>query len=207
MDLHKDTILIGRYKMEITTDATNAGDSYTSYSYHTPLDKKEIGVVIDVEEVFDNNHRVVRQRGFAVGQFSFNTLDSGQHRICLTPKSFLRQAWFRNNVDSYIVKDSKFAMARIGIELAIGDTTLLDSKRSRDVQTIKEQVYGLNNKLSLIRREQLFIREKEAHFRDLSERTCETVVNWVMIQLGAMVILFIYQAIRISKIFEKRKID
>ncbi|RLV93810.1 Protein ERP6 [Spathaspora sp. JA1] len=173
--------------------------------YHIPIDKREIGVIIDVEEVFNRNHRVVRQRGYAVGQFSFNTLDSGQHRICLTSKSFLRNNWFGDDYDYELVQDSKFTSVRIGIEFSMGDMeTSLHYFKS-----MKDKIVGLTNKLLLIQQEQLFIRDKESIFRDLSERTCSTVINWVMIQLAMVLLIFIYQVFYYSKLYfaAKRKED
>ncbi|KAG7660457.1 ERP1 [[Candida] subhashii] len=208
-ELHKETILTGKYKLEIFDEITQ--------SYRPPIDRVEIGVVIDVEEVFNSNSRVVHQRGVAMGQFSFNTLETGQHRICLTPKSFIGGGggglWFGNNGNNGnggqhhqdVLKDSRFKLARIGIQLMNTDPKLLDSSRKGEMNSIKRQIYRLHGKLHEIRREQVLIREKEAVFRDLSERTCDTVLRGVSIQLGALFIILLYQLYSYSKSFYNNK--
>lgn len=198
-EISRGTLLIGRYRMEILDPDTNA--------YIIPRDKTDTGVLIDVEEVFDSNHRVVHQRGTASGQFTFSAIDSGDHRICLTPKSFFKKKWLDgggSNPNSRL--DSKFKNARISIDFIIGDGSIIDSKHTHSVQTLSEKIHQLNDKLIDIRREQQFIRDKEEQFRDLSERTCEHVVRWLVVQVGAILLACIYQMFKLSTFFLKQKI-
>lgn len=56
-ELSKDTILNGKYSLEVY-------DS-NSDEYITPK-SNEIGLIIDVEEVFDDYHRVVHQKDLLI---------------------------------------------------------------------------------------------------------------------------------------------
>ncbi|KAK6464640.1 emp24/gp25L/p24 family of membrane trafficking protein [Scheffersomyces coipomensis] len=202
-ELSKGSLLIGKYKLDILDPDTNI--------YYSPRDKVNIGVIIDVEETFDSNHRVVHQRGSSNGQFTFSSLDSGEHRICITPKSFYAKSWYGGTnkkllQNEYTEKDSNFKSSRILIDFIIGDSNSIDSSHNNKVQSLSDNVNKLNDKLSDIRREQKFIREKEANFRDLSERTCETVVRWMVIQVISLLITCIYQMISLSKFFIKQKV-
>lgn len=198
-ELTKGTLLIGRYKLEIKDP--------DALDYNPPRDKVDTGTLIDVEEVFDSNHRVVHQRGRASGQFTFSTIESGEHRICITPKSFFKKKWLDgggSNPNS--MKDSKFERARITVDFLIGDGSILDSKHTTKVESLTQQVNVLNDKLIDIKREHEFIREKEASFRDLSERTCAHVLRWLVLNIIALCVVCIYQLFRVRKFFIKQKV-
>lgn len=198
-ELTRGHLLIGRYKLEIYDPETD--------SYIIPRDKTDTGTLIDVEETFDSNHRVVHQRGSASGQFTFSALDSGEHRICMTPKSFYKKKWLDGGGSNpSALKDSKFTKSRLTMDFLIGDGNNIDSKHTHRVETLAHQVNGLNDKLIDIIREQRFIREKEAQFRDLSENTNEHVVKWLVIQVGALLIACIFQMFKLLSFFLKEKI-
>lgn len=199
-DLHQEVLLVGKYKMEILQP-----DGQSEMTYVTPVDKINTGVLIDVEETFDANHRVVHQRGRSSGQFTFTALDAGEHRICITPRSFYKK-WSGSNNDATIVKELKFKRARILLTFFIGDAEVLDSRRAGSVNSITDKINQLNDKLSDIKREQVFIREREESFRDLSELTNERVVKWSLIQLGALLLTGIYQLFTLQRFFIKEKV-
>lgn len=198
-DLDRGTLLIGRYKMEITHSTIDS-------DFYTPQDGINTGVLIDVEETFDNNHRVVHQRGSYLGQFTFSALDAGEHRVCITPKSYFKKKWLEDQ-DPTALHDSKFKLARVTVDFVIGDGNSVDLKHTHKVRSLQERVNRLNDKLLDIRREQTAIREKEALFRDLLERTCDTVVRWLAIQTGALVLVCIYQMVVLRRFFVKQKVS
>ncbi|KAK6202882.1 emp24/gp25L/p24 family of membrane trafficking protein [Scheffersomyces amazonensis] len=202
-ELTQGSLLIGKFKLEIKDEESSI--------YYSPRDKNNIGVLIDVEETFDSNHRVVHQRGTANGQFTFIPLDTGEHRLCLTPKSFYSRTWYGkkkpySDINEFTIIDSKFKSSRISIDLLIADSSIIDSRRTNEVQSLSKQINKLNDKLTDIKREQKFIREKEAVFRDLSERTCETVVRWMIIQVTVILLACLYQIFSLSHFFVKIKI-
>lgn len=199
-ELASGTLLIGRYKLEILDPDSD--------KYDSPRDKVNTGVLIDVEETFDLNHRVVHQKGSPNGQFTFSALKSGEHRICITPKSFYKKGWLDGTPDDpAALKDLKFKISRIVVDFLIGDGDIVDSKHSHKVKTLAERVNRINDKLSDVKREQEFIREKEELFRDQSERTCENVVRWLVIQAGAFIITCLYQIISLRKYTVKEKVS
>ncbi|CUM54958.1 unnamed protein product [Debaryomyces tyrocola] len=199
-ELAQGTLLIGRYKLEIFDE--------DAYEFYSPLDKMNTGILIDVEEKFDTDHRVVHQKGSPRGQFTFSALESGEHRICLTPKSFYKRRWLDgggNDIDA--LKDLKFKKSRIMVDFLIRDGEIFDTKHTHKVNSLTEQVNSINDKLTDIKREQEFIREKEELFRDQSERTCERVIRWLIVQFGALVITCVYQMVALLSFFVKEKIS
>lgn len=173
--------------------------------FYSPQDRNTMGVLIDVEETFDSDHRVVHQKGSPSGQFTFIALDSGEHRICLTPKSFYLKKWYGNSENEVSVRDLKFSQAKVLIDLVIGDSRSIDSRNIDEIKSLYNRIINLNNKLQDIKREQLFIREKEIQFRNQSEKTCDTVVRWLLIQVIAMIFICIYQLVTILRFVLKKK--
>lgn len=199
-ELAQGTLLIGRYKLEIFDE--------DAHEFYSPLDKMNTGILIDVEEKFDTDHRVVHQKGSPRGQFTFSALESGEHRICFTPKSFYKRRWLDGGGDDVdALKDLKFKKSRIMVDFLIRDGEIFDTKHSHKVNTLTEQVNSINDKLTDIKREQEFIREKEELFRDQSERTCERVIRWLIVQLGALVITCVYQMVALLSLFVKEKVS
>merc|ERR1711939_92628 len=72
-ELPKDTLVVGHYTITQFEQHTN--------TFH-PDDT--LGLFITVEEVFDNNHRIVSQKGAGKGRFTFSAADSGEHRLLCT---------------------------------------------------------------------------------------------------------------------------
>ncbi|ONH70036.1 Protein ERP1 [Cyberlindnera fabianii] len=181
-ELSRGTLLVGNYDVEVFDQNT---ESFTKAT------QKQLGVIIDVEEVFDDNHRVVHQRGAPNGEFTFSAIDSGDHRICFQPQS---QGWLAK------------IKTKIDVEFKIGDGEELDSKKKGKVQSLTERVKTLNQKILEIRREQKLTREREASFRDLSEATNSRVVNWSIIQLITLGGTCFWQLKHLRSFFVKQKI-
>lgn len=103
-----------------------------------------------VEETFDNNHRIVAQRGSSQGKFTFSAADSGQHRICVTPQNVPSGGgWLSSGVHGTV----KFTL-----DMAIGETSKIESTDKEKVQTLTQKVQDLNSRLQDVRREQIFQR-------------------------------------------------
>jgi hypothetical protein len=129
----------GHYHAEAWDDATK--------SY---LTKSDVGVFVTVEETFDNNHRIVAQRGSQQGRFTFSAADSGQHRICVTPQNVPSGGgWLSSGVHGTV----KFTL-----DMAIGETSKIESTDKDKVQTLTQKVLDLNSRLQDVRREQIFQR-------------------------------------------------
>ena len=103
------------------------------------------------QELFDNDHRVVSQRGSASGRFTFSAADAGEHRLCFTPSSNSgRQNWLSVLSPNGGIK--------LRLDLAIGETSEIESTDKSKMQDIVQRVRDLNSRLQDIRREQVFQR-------------------------------------------------
>ena len=103
-------------------------------------------MLITVEETFDNDHRVVSQRTPGNGRFTFTAADAGQHRICFTPDS-QNGGWL-----------SSAPTVKLGLDMAIGSTSKIETEDSGKIADIVQRVKDLNSRLQDIRREQVFQR-------------------------------------------------
>lgn len=129
---------IGHYDAKVWDDAT-----------HTYISKPDVGVFITVEETFDNNHRVVAQRGKNSGKFTFSAADSGEHRLCVTPQNVdSGGSWF----------GGVHGTVKFTLDLAIGETSKIESTDKGKIDDIVQKVMDLNSRLQDIRREQVFQR-------------------------------------------------
>ena len=180
-DLPKDTIVVGKYEA-LEYDTKNK--DYVK--------SEHLQVEITVDETFDNNHRVVSQKNSPIGQFTFTSLDSGEHRFCITPR---HTNW------------SKRSKHRIYLDLAVGDAKpLVDSRRDEDVNYLTMKTNVLVERLLKIRREQSLFRVKEAAFRDISESVNYNSVKWTCIQVVVLVAIGFWQVSYLKSYFVKQKV-
>ena len=105
-------------------------------------------ISLTVEETFDNDHRVVSQKGGDTGRFTFSAADAGQHRICFTPDSRGGGSWLSGSSSA----------VRLNIDMAIGETSKIESEDKGKVEDLVSRVRSLNGRLHDIRREQIFQR-------------------------------------------------
>lgn len=186
-ELPKDTLVVGIYYAESWDDATK--------NYQI---KQDVGVFVTVEETFDNNHRIVAQRGASQGKFTFTAADSGQHRICVTPQNVPSGGgWLSSGVHGTV----KFTL-----DLAMGESSRIESTDKEKVETLVQKVMDLNSRLQDVRREQVFQREREAEFRDQSETTNARVVRWSIIQLVILGVTCVWQLSHLRAFFIKQKL-
>lgn len=107
------------------------------------------------QELFDNDHRVVAQRGGASGKFTFSAADAGDHMLCFIPSSTSgRSGWLSQH--------SANGGIRLTLDLAIGDSSQIESSDKDKLQDIATRVKDLNARLQDIRREQVFQRVRSS---------------------------------------------
>ncbi|GMM35070.1 Erp1 protein [Saccharomycopsis crataegensis] len=179
-ELSQGTLLIGKYSVE-------------SYDGRINDYKKtnDLGIIIDVEETFDDDHRVVHQKGTGGGEFTFTAIDSGDHRICFQPQS-----------GGWLAK----MKVKINVEFTVGEASSLDSKNEEVVNSLITKVHSLVSKVNEIKREQNLHREREAQFRDLSETVNSRVVRWSVIQLLILSGTCVWQLHHLRTFFVKQKL-
>lgn len=103
-----------------------------------------------VDEVFDNDHRVVNTKGSHTGKFTFSAADAGDHRICFTPSGASSGGWLSGGQGGGQVK--------LTLDLAIGETNAIESTDKAKIGELAQKVKDLNSRLVDIRREQVFQR-------------------------------------------------
>ncbi|KAK5143232.1 emp24p/erv25p-related protein [Rachicladosporium monterosium] len=209
-ELPKDTLVVGRHIDRATTTSgspttrltTRAGTfsatqwNDQSRAYGTNPD---MGIFITVDEVFDNDHRVVSQRGSHTGKFTFSAADSGLHRLCFTPTNVPATT-------GLLFSGSSAGGIKFDLDLAIGETSAIESSDKDKLGEVVQKVRDLNARLLDIRREQIFQREREAEFRDQSEAVNGRVVRWTLIQLAVLGVTCAWQLSYLRAFFIKQKV-
>ncbi|MCJ1412830.1 emp24p/erv25p- protein [Ptychographa xylographoides] len=186
-ELPKDTLVVGNYKAEAYDAQLNG---YVSIP--------DMVVFIFVDEVFDNDHRIVSQRGTSSGKFTFIAHEAGDHKICFQPTHATTGGW--------LVGGQQMGTVKLTLDLAIGESSKIESSDKGKIQGIVQKVKDLNARLQDIRREQVFQREREAEFRDQSEATNARVVRWTLVQLVVLGITCAWQLSHLRAFFIKQKL-
>lgn len=100
--------------------------------------------------MFDSDHRVVSQKGSASGRFTFSAADAGDHKICFTPShSTGHSGWLGGR---------SLGGVKLTLDLAIGETSEIESQDKGKIMDIAQKVKDLNGRLQDIKREQVFQR-------------------------------------------------
>lgn len=162
-EIAKETLVVGKEAdplldgwLVLTFAGTYKAEAYNpnTNSFYTTSD---LSIQITVDETFDNDHRVVTQTTTSSdkpSKFTFSAADSGLHRLCFTPSGPAAQSiggWFSNaGVTSGGVK--------LNIDLAIGETSKIESEDKGKIDSMVAKVKELNGRLADIRREQVFQR-------------------------------------------------
>ncbi|KAI9930895.1 emp24p/erv25p- protein [Aspergillus wentii] len=185
-ELPKDTLVVGHYSTEVINSQASG------YSVDANLNMK-----ITVDEIFDNDHRVVSKRDGHSGRFTFSAADAGQHKICLTPDTHAATSGWLGGPPAGV---------KVNLDMAIGETSKIETEDKGKMQDIVQKVKDLNGRLQDIRREQVFQREREAEFRDQSEATNSRVVRWTIMQLVVLSAACAWQLSHLRSFFIKQKL-
>ncbi|KAF5963066.1 hypothetical protein FCOIX_13973, partial [Fusarium coicis] len=121
-ELPKDTLVVGHYTAEEWDDRVSAWVKHDG-----------ISIYINVDEIFDNDHRVVSQRGAASGRFTFSAADAGDHKICFTPSS-------SSGRTSWLSAKNPNGGIKLTLDLVIGETNQIESSDKGKIQDITSRV-------------------------------------------------------------------
>lgn len=187
-ELPNDTLVVGHYTAEEYDEHRGAWHNHDG-----------ISVYISVDEVFDNDHRVVSQRGSSKGKFTFTAAEHGDHKICFTPSS-------NSGKSNWLSLSHPNGGIRLTLDMAIGETSSIESSDKNKLEDLATRVRDLNARLNDIRREQVFQREREAEFRDQSESTNARVVRWILLQLVVLGVTCTWQLSHLRSFFIKQKL-
>jgi hypothetical protein len=108
---------------------------------------------------------VVNQKGSNKGRFTFTAGDAGEHRICFWASHQSNSGWFSSHANG----------VRLHLDLAIGETTKIESRDKEKLADIEQRVRDLSGRLQDIRREQVFQRVSSEIMRTVFARDEE---NW-----------------------------
>lgn len=184
-ELPKDTLVVGHY---------SALESQNNVFATNP----DLSITVTVDEVFDNDHRVVNTKGSHTGKFTFSAADAGEHRICFMPAGGSQGGW--------LSQSQGHGQVKLTLDLAIGETSAIESTDKGKMSEIAQKLRDLNGRLQDIRREQVFQREREAEFRDQSESTNARVVRWSLLQLIVLGVTCAWQLSHLRAFFIKQKL-
>lgn len=183
-DLPRDTLALIKY------EASELGKGVSEY-----INNPNLVIELTIDETFDNDHRVVQQKGGSKGEFTFTSLDSGEHKFCVRP---------RHNGRSWI--DST-VRTRVLLDLIIGEAEdFMESKKVSTLNGLQDRIENLNSMLKEIERHQQTIREKETEFSETSQLVNFNTIKWTLIQIAGLIVLGLLQMRYLRNYFRKEKL-
>ncbi|KAG0031514.1 emp24p/erv25p- protein [Podila clonocystis] len=151
---------------------------------------KDHGIEVVVDELPAGN-RVYSQKLTPEGQFKFTSAESGEHSICIYTSA---SGWFDSS------------KTRVTLDMSIRDILEDDDTSPEEsVNELVRRVRELNHKVGDIRRDQAYLRDHEAEFRDKSEATNGHTVTWTIVQLIVLAVTCAWQMRHLRVFFEARK--
>ncbi|KAI3402678.2 cnxF [Candida oxycetoniae] len=181
-ELQAETLVVGRI------DAYEKDERSNEY-----FKGRNLQVQITIDETFDNDERVIDQKSSPDGEFTFTSLESGEHKFCLTP---------------VYTDGTSNKVHRIFFDVAQGSShDYVDSKSTKMVDDLTKRVNALYEQLDKIHWEQEHMREREAAFRDQSESTNTRVVKWSIVQLIVLIGTCVYQLRHLKSFFKIQKLE
>lgn len=134
------------------------------------------------------DHLVTSSMGPSEGKFAFTSHEAGDHSICLATK-LLSGTGYKPSPDDH------GHQVRMHLDIIIGEAKPDNSPQDRQhITDLAGRVRELNDKLRDIRKEQQFQREREAEFRDASERANSRAVIWSLVQGATLIATCVWQA-------------
>ncbi|KAJ7126552.1 membrane protein [Mycena crocata] len=148
-----------------------------------------LGIWVEVDEL-DSGHNVVKTKGPSDGRFTFTSHEAGDHSICLSTNY---TSWFSST------------HIRLYLDVVVGSTKP-DAEHDRShVSELAAKVRDLNQKLEDIHREQMYQRQREADYRNLSESTNSRAVWYSLAQIIVLIATCTWQLRHLRRFFEDRK--
>jgi hypothetical protein len=155
-ELPKDTLTVGKTPPTARSPRLTLPKGHYEVQQYN-VDAKEfqpdssVGLYITVDQVFDNDHRIVQQKGESKGRFTFTAGESGEHKLCFSPTNFKHQA-------GHLKNGQEVGGVRVSLDMVVGATSNIESTDHGKIQDMVGKVRELQGRLQDIRREQVFQR-------------------------------------------------
>ncbi|KAJ3057226.1 emp24p/erv25p- protein [Rhizophlyctis rosea] len=173
--------------LETTVIGTFKAEQYSEPSQRWEDSKDGVQIFVEV-----HGRRVINNKASAKGKFTFTTSEAGDHAICFTTAG---NGWFAHS------------KTKVFLDLMFGDAEHDMTETKKEVLSGTAQVVrDLNSRVHAIRREQQYQREREAEFRDTSERTNSRVVWWTFAQIGVLITTCLWQIRHLKSFFITKKL-
>jgi hypothetical protein len=183
-DLPEDTLLTGRYKLELWNEQTR--------SYIAAASSSGLGVLVDAANPFGES--ILHRLYSAEGRFTFSSRDAGEHVVCLHTNS---SAWFGGSLK-----------LRVNLEFITGESGNSDDteKHQAKLTDLHLRIKQLLEQVHSVTKEQNYQRQREERFRHLSESTSSRVFWWSFVQVSALLLVGLWQARHLRSFFEAKKL-
>lgn len=136
---------------------------------------------------FDANELVFAQQNSPFSEFQFTALESGEHRICMSP-NFPHTA----------------ARLRVFLDFKVSTADTLDNRRLMDVTYLQDRIEYLISRLEDIRSDQAVLRKQDEEAQRLSKVANRQMILWSAVQSAALVLVFLLQLRHLKNFFNRK---
>lgn len=186
--LEADQLVLGHYRAH--------GVQFLRASVESGLggnggDKDEFEFAMHIRVTSPRGVALVDAQGDDSKQFAFTAHESGEHSICFTRAS------------------KAYSEAPLEVEFALefGDEAHLDdAMRAEHVSSVENLVRKLHAKVSNVRSEQMYLRQREERFFQTSVSTLGRATWWSIGQILAMILVTALQMAMLRFIFQEKKL-
>lgn len=149
-------------------------------------------IEVSIDELFDNNHRVYFHKMAPFSDFQFTAQDGGEHKVCYRA---LVDSWWANN------------MVKLEVDFVTSSgRDIIEPPAERKLGYLAHRVSELGRRLIHINKEQNLLRDHEAAFRDVSERTNSRVAWLTIFQIIVLAATCTWQVSHLKSFFVKQKL-
>ncbi|PVV01997.1 hypothetical protein BB560_003555 [Smittium megazygosporum] len=173
-------VVKGVYKLEEWREQEKRAIEDKALSIHITVDDPRSGT------------RLINQRSGDSGKFTYTVVSGGRHNVCFEVKS-AKPNWNSND------------RIRMTLDFAVKDDKEIE-KTTEKMNFLHQTLVELNNKITVIRQEQQYQRERELLFHKTNEAINSRIVFWMVAQIFLIIAVCYWQLRHLRKFFEAKKL-
>ena len=152
------------------------------------------GVGLKVWVLGPQGNRVHEERqALSSGVMKYKTTEGGEFKICVQTNT---TKWFTAS-DIYHV--------RMDVRSGVQATDYADIAKKEELSSLEVAVRVANDRLTNIHKEQLYQKQREESFRDITDSTYYRIIFMAFLQIVVFVACAIWEAITLQNFFKKKK--
>lgn len=158
------------------------------------LDAASQGIDITVQD--PEGKMLMTRHAQEKGRFSFHSEKGGEYNVCL----------MTNSSNYYGYGEHRMLEFHLKMDIGAGAQDYAMVAKKEHLSSLQLEIRKLNDRVKHILKEQHYMRENEAAFRDTSEACNSQVAYWSLGQTVVLIIAGVWQIMHLKRFFEAKKL-